>query len=514
MMGSMGLRERVSAYLKTAIVLICVCLLLSVAAIAGARELSSDGYLWITDGAGNNVPVVIEGVVQTSSGTGWAYAPETNTLTLNNCALEHIVGDGMGEVHLVIIGEVSIIRSDDYSPIEFYGRLSWDEEEDEDVYIPGSVVITGDSTARLICENVAPNSGGAGIYGRDGITISGELYVKATGGWAGLGSNEDAAITITGKPTVIAENQADYYWNEDCDWNAPIWAHYIQIDGGTITCNILGDVFNNVIPSSITAGGGDGGSSVTITGGTVNAPDGIRSTGDNAGVIITGGIVNAPWDRVTPAPVDGSGETVTDPAVGRTVLVINGSGSGSYKPGTVVPITANAPVEGKVFDKWLVYGGGSVANVNASSTTFTVPIVGSSFTLMASYKNAPVTTPSGTDSGDKTTTPSGTNPSTTVTKPGKVTVKSVKAAKKKVTVKWKKLAAAQKVTKYQVQYRIKGKKWQTKYIKAAAAKKSSLVIKKLKKGKKYQFRVRAYKTVGGKKYYGAWSKVKTSGTVK
>ena len=39
-------------------------------------------------------------------------------------------------------------------------------------------------------------------------------------------------------------------------------------------------------------------------------------------------------------------------------------------------------------------------------------------------------------------------------------------------------------------------------------------IKKLKKGKVYQIKVRAYKKVNGVTYYGAWSKVKTTKKVK
>ena len=34
-------------------------------------------------------------------------------------------------------------------------------------------------------------------------------------------------------------------------------------------------------------------------------------------------------------------------------------------------------------------------------------------------------------------------------------------------------------------------------------------IRKLKRGRKYYVRIRAYKTVKGKKHYGSWSKVKT-----
>ena len=47
--------------------------------------------------------------------------------------------------------------------------------------------------------------------------------------------------------------------------------------------------------------------------------------------------------------------------------------------------------------------------------------------------------------------------------------------------------------------------------KTVTAKKSKTKVKisKLKKKKKYYVRVRAYKSVSGKKVYGAWSKVKT-----
>lgn len=38
---------------------------------------------------------------------------------------------------------------------------------------------------------------------------------------------------------------------------------------------------------------------------------------------------------------------------------------------------------------------------------------------------------------------------------------------------------------------------------------TSCTVKSLKAGTAYAFRVRAYKTVNGTKYYGAWSKAKT-----
>ena len=84
--------------------------------------------------------------------------------------------------------------------------------------------------------------------------------------------------------------------------------------------------------------------------------------------------------------------------------------------------------------------------------------------------------------------------------PAKAKFKSVKPGKKKATI----LVVSQKssgVTKYQIAYKLKtAKKWKT-----TTTKSTKKVIKKLKKGKKYNFKVRAY----GKTGYGAYSAVKT-----
>ena len=88
--------------------------------------------------------------------------------------------------------------------------------------------------------------------------------------------------------------------------------------------------------------------------------------------------------------------------------------------------------------------------------------------------------------------------------PAKVTKLSVKAGKKgtkKLTATWKKGSGG---VKYQVAWRVKGtKKWKT-----ATAGSAKKVLKKLKKGKTYQVRVRAFKKASGTKYYGAWSSMK------
>ena len=85
-------------------------------------------------------------------------------------------------------------------------------------------------------------------------------------------------------------------------------------------------------------------------------------------------------------------------------------------------------------------------------------------------------------------------------------VKKATAGKRKVTVKVAKRGGD---VKYQIRYRAKGKKkWRT-----VTVKKTGKTFDKLKKGKKYQFKVRTRKKVKGVVYTSKWSKTKTSGKV-
>jgi hypothetical protein len=96
--------------------------------------------------------------------------------------------------------------------------------------------------------------------------------------------------------------------------------------------------------------------------------------------------------------------------------------------------------------------------------------------------------------------------------PKKTSISKITVGAKQAKITWKKVSSAQKVTKYQVGYRVKGvSKWTTKTVSAGS---SSYTIQKLKKGKAYQFQVRSYKTVGGVNYSSPWSAVKTSKKVK
>lgn len=86
-------------------------------------------------------------------------------------------------------------------------------------------------------------------------------------------------------------------------------------------------------------------------------------------------------------------------------------------------------------------------------------------------------------------------------------VKTAKAASQgtySVKVKWSKVSGAGGYVVYKAQSK------NGSYKKCASVKGGSCIVKKLKPGKKYYFKVKAYRTVGSKKVYGAYSKKVTT----
>lgn len=94
-----------------------------------------------------------------------------------------------------------------------------------------------------------------------------------------------------------------------------------------------------------------------------------------------------------------------------------------------------------------------------------------------------------------------------VKKPGKAEIKrTVSTAPGKLAVTWKKTP---KAAKYQIQAALDKKFASGKMSKTVSAKKQKCVFTELQAGENYYVRVRAYRTVSGKKYYGKWSTVRS-----
>ncbi len=94
--------------------------------------------------------------------------------------------------------------------------------------------------------------------------------------------------------------------------------------------------------------------------------------------------------------------------------------------------------------------------------------------------------------------------------PKGASVKSITPGTKKMTVKMTTKPSSKGASTYQIYYKQKGTSTWKKTTTTASYK----TIKSLKKGKCYYVKARAYKKVGTKTYYGAWSKTKLSKKIK
>lgn len=132
-------------------------------------------------------------------------------------------------------------------------------------------------------------------------------------------------------------------------------------------------------------------------------------------------------------------------------------------------------------------------------------VSGNKITIPANYAGKATISVTGTDSKYEilpTTFTITVHP----TKPSKPSISSLKVKKRKVTAKWKRDS---RVSGYQVQYSM-DKSFQTGVTSKKITKNStvSLTTPALKKGKTYYFRLRSYKTYGGKALNSSWSSVK------
>ena len=94
--------------------------------------------------------------------------------------------------------------------------------------------------------------------------------------------------------------------------------------------------------------------------------------------------------------------------------------------------------------------------------------------------------------------------------PKKAVISKAVPGKKQIKVTMSTKVSATGGSTYQIKYRVKGaSKWKT-----VTTTSKTRTIKNLKKGKVYQVKVRAYKKVNGKTYYGKWSKITTTKKVK
>lgn len=108
-----------------------------------------------------------------------------------------------------------------------------------------------------------------------------------------------------------------------------------------------------------------------------------------------GVLTEARTDTNVTADINATANFALNPSYDLTVE--NGSGSGTYPEGSIKNVVADIPPEGKIFKNWTVVGGGVIADVNSSATTYEMP--GNDAVLTANFVVGYVLTVNG-GSGD------------------------------------------------------------------------------------------------------------------
>lgn len=186
------------------------------------------------------------------------------------------------------------------------------------------------------------------------------------------------------------------------------------------------------------------------------------------------------------------------------VTIHNGTGSGEYAAGKEVAITANSPEAGKKFDKWRVIRGNvTLENSQKATTKFTMH--SGDVEIIAEYQ-----TMSGGSTGNNDPGTDGEvqiPAKEMIENNGVVLAQKLKTNWKEngLTVKWGKIAKADGYDIFAVEY---GRKLTDKnMVKSVKGEnKTSTVIskvnqKKLNTASSYSIKVKAYRTINGKKVY-------------
>ncbi|MBQ6348522.1 MAG: fibronectin type III domain-containing protein [Clostridia bacterium] len=101
----------------------------------------------------------------------------------------------------------------------------------------------------------------------------------------------------------------------------------------------------------------------------------------------------------------------------------------------------------------------------------------------------------------------GTKKLTFAINPKNVSISKLAAGTKQLSVQW---TAREDVTGYEIEYGLNSKLKDGTTVRVKKAATAKKVIKGLKSGKKYYVRIRAYRKVGRKTYWSAWSKTKST----
>jgi len=236
-----------------------------------------------------------------------------------------------------------------------------------------------------------------------GTSAEREWKVEIVSSRGSAGSQRVSDYTVEG--TYSDDNNSDDFNAYDDGYSSGdvmIWAEVTPDGSDQITVSVTTSASGYGYISAIRLTSGSSGATYTLT---VNSGSGDGSYSESTIVDIA---ADAPasgqefddWigDTSGIADVNDATTTLTMPAANQeitatyqaatlyTLTVNSGAGDGSYQEDWMVNIDADSPASGKQFDDWIGDTSG-IANVNASSTTLTMPA--SNAEITATYEDIP-----------------------------------------------------------------------------------------------------------------------------
>ena len=277
-------------------------------------------------------------------------SPNKPALTVEGSGKVNLIGTGTGQFNVkgssTAMSAISILGANSAATVNNVegGRIG--------VYMYGSGPAL-DGGSITVNGNIKANSG-VTVNAKNGqVLVNGNITSSSTGvsTWA----NQDTQVTVNGNITVIdhtpvikpvgiraysgntVEVVGDVTVNgADCT-GVHVSGGIIRIDGNVVSsgqgvyCDSSGEVR---ITRSLTAG-----TPFIVVGSTEMTAEQGTKTAD--GFLVYSDGKNTVWIG-----------SVGDSAPAYLLTVVSGTGGGTYAVGAQVPITANPPVQGKLFDKW------------------------------------------------------------------------------------------------------------------------------------------------------------------
>ncbi|MGA2118554.1 MAG: hypothetical protein ABSH56_27835, partial [Bryobacteraceae bacterium] len=205
--------------------------------------------------------------------------------------------------------------------------------------------------------------------------------VNGTGGGS---YTAGTAVTIGANPPPAGESFAGWTGASVSNANATTTTLTMPAGNTTVTANFAaGPIYTLTVVGGQGSGNYVAGAVVTIV---ANIPPAGQSF-----LGWTGATVASPASSTTTLTMPAAPVTVTadfsQPTY--TLTVVNGTGSGNYAAGAVVPISANAPPAGQYFQVWT---GPGLANPNQPATTIAMPQANTTVTA-SFFAPAPVPFP-------------------------------------------------------------------------------------------------------------------------